>query len=278
MPLLSYEKEFPSVSRIKISADTEIVIYYTHFMSGAYSKWNDGEHSHSFYELHIVLEGDFLSESEGETIKLSKNEYILFPPKATHRVCDRSEAFLRYSVAFDVVYGDDKAYSPSGSPLKGTLDSRLGSYTEKILSEETEKDIGCENVINAMLCGLLIEILRDLKIFGASERKPQLNRNVNRAVRFINENITRGIRTRDVAEAVFISTRQLNRLFCGSFGITAAQYIKVKKLEHIKEYLRETELSIKEIAFVTGFESESALCGFFKRETGASPKKFRSNA
>ena len=48
-------------------------------------------------------------------------------------------------------------------------------------------------------------------------------------------------------------------------------------MNKIKEYLTKTNLSIKEIAFLTGMESDCSLCKIFKRETGVSPTAYRAS-
>lgn len=57
--------------------------------------------------------------------------------------------------------------------------------------------------------------------------------------------------------------------------MTVTQYIKSKRIENIKEYLKKTDLGLKEIAFLAGIENESVLCKLFKRETGLTPGEYR---
>ena len=49
------------------------------------------------------------------------------------------------------------------------------------------------------------------------------------------------------------------------------------RLENVKQMLRETGLSIKEIGYHCGFPSPAGLCTVFKRKFGKSPQAWRTD-
>jgi AraC-like DNA-binding protein len=61
-------------------------------------------------------------------------------------------------------------------------------------------------------------------------------------------------------------------------SLTSCQIIAGKIIEESKKKLIDTDLSIKEIAFLSGFSDPYYFSKFFKKYTGVSPRLFRKSA
>ncbi len=68
---------------------------------------------------------------------------------------------------------------------------------------------------------------------------------------------------------------QLNALFTKFLGLTPAKYFERRRLEESKSMLRQTNTSIKEIAFTLGFRHESHFSMWFRRMQRQTPTAFR---
>lgn len=273
--VLSYDKNMSCLNNIDVSQDIKISVLYTHFMKNSENTWNIVLHSHFFNELHIVLKGNCRMNLENRDISLSENEYILIPSGTEHSFKECSEDFFRFSVAFDIIHEKNQTLVPELSVLP--LNERCVSYIENILQEYEENKTGCRSIAEAITGCLLIEILRLSDVFCLQKTKPCTNSCFYEALQFIDNSLSHKITSKDVADKVFLSVRQLNRIFSVHLNMTVMQYIRERKLYNIKEYLEKTDLNIKEIAFLNGFDNESSFCKFFKKETGISPVKYRLN-
>lgn len=79
-----------------------------------------------------------------------------------------------------------------------------------------------------------------------------------------------------MARLVGLSTRQVDRLFREHRGTTfAADYSRLR-LDHAARLLRESPLSVAEIAFATGFSSASHFSRRFREAFGRSPAEARA--
>jgi len=67
----------------------------------------------------------------------------------------------------------------------------------------------------------------------------------------------------------------LNKLFIRSTGISILKYIGMQKIEHVKELLIYTELSLEDIACKLQYSSEVQLTNQFVKVTGVTPAFFR---
>ena len=78
-----------------------------------------------------------------------------------------------------------------------------------------------------------------------------------------------------VAKAMTISVSQLYSLFKQHTRMTPGDYHKQCKVEHIKEKLKDENLSIKEAFAACGEDSHGWFPKVFKEITGKSPKEYR---
>lgn len=272
---LSYNKNISFLNNISISPNVKVVILYTHFMHNSKNKWVFEPHSHSFHELHMIVEGSCSMDIGNAEMYMPKNSLVLIPPKAKHRFVRCSNDFFRFSLAFDIICRQNQTLYAK-PPAVLPLGKKSIFYIGNIMSEYEKAQLGYKNVTDALVRCLLIEVLRSAEAFHADTVPVQrFHPALGKALQFIGNNIPHRITAHDAASAVHLSLRQLDRLFCENVNMTVTQYIKSKKIENIKEYLKKTDLGLKEIAFLTGIENESVLCKLFKRETGLTPGEYR---
>ena len=78
-----------------------------------------------------------------------------------------------------------------------------------------------------------------------------------------------------VARECCLSLKQLNRIFRMETGSSVFEYITATRVRYARKLLLQGERSIKEIAFLMGFENESSFVSFFKRHCGMPPGIYR---
>ena len=82
------------------------------------------------------------------------------------------------------------------------------------------------------------------------------------------------ISVEDVACYFFISRRQLARIMA-KHGETFSGYLRKVRMERASLLLKNKKIPIKDIAFMTGFQSLHYFTRIFKREVGMTPARFR---
>ncbi|WP_053431180.1 AraC family transcriptional regulator [Halalkalibacterium halodurans] len=93
---------------------------------------------------------------------------------------------------------------------------------------------------------------------------------------YIDEHFPEPINHQTLSQRFGLVPSYLSKIFSRYKGISPAKYIVKLRLEATKELLLENlGLTIKDIAYVVGFEDPSYLSRIFKRETGLSPSEFR---
>jgi AraC-like DNA-binding protein len=78
-----------------------------------------------------------------------------------------------------------------------------------------------------------------------------------------------------IADKLNISPSYLSKLFKNQKNISLLDYLYQVRLSYAKRFLRETNLTVEEIASKTGFISNSALTKAFKKYEGITPGSYR---
>ena len=78
-----------------------------------------------------------------------------------------------------------------------------------------------------------------------------------------------------LADEVHMSTSHFSRVFKQQTGFSPYDYVLISRLNRAKDLLQKAEMSVAEIAYETGFNSESNFICFFTENEGISPGKFR---
>lgn len=74
------------------------------------------------------------------------------------------------------------------------------------------------------------------------------------AVEYIRENCFYGITVSDVASHVFISTKQLQRIFEKELHKTPSRFLLEYKMSRVRELLDETDIQFRKSQTVSGFQ------------------------
>jgi len=80
-----------------------------------------------------------------------------------------------------------------------------------------------------------------------------------------------------ICEMTGISRSSLDKLFFLHLGRTVAGEISRTRLQRSQNLLRNSDLSLAEIAATCGFSSATYFCRFFKRSVGQTPNAYRKS-
>jgi transcriptional regulator GlxA family with amidase domain len=79
----------------------------------------------------------------------------------------------------------------------------------------------------------------------------------------------------ELARTLGVSYTWFRRMFAHHTGLSPHQYRLQLRVGRARTLLSETALTVKEVAFRSGFESEQYFCRLFRRKTGVSPGEWR---
>jgi len=98
---------------------------------------------------------------------------------------------------------------------------------------------------------------------------------VQKAVSFMEAAIEEPVPLSELTRRTGVSQRQLERLCKRYLGATPAQYYVQLRLERARRMLRQTDMSVAEVAIACGFVSLSHFAKVYRRHHGLSPREDR---
>jgi len=98
---------------------------------------------------------------------------------------------------------------------------------------------------------------------------------VSEAISLIEQNILEPLSVPDIAAALGMSQRQLERQFKHAIGCTLVQFGLLLRLQHARILLISTDLSVRDIATASGFNTLSHFAFSFGKCFGRRPSEYR---
>lgn len=150
----------------------------------------------------------------------------------------------------------------------------------RILSAELEQPagIGGKLFAESMITALAIHLLRNYCAFAPSVKNYSGGLapiRLRRVLDFIQANLEGEFSLRELAAVAEISEFHFARQFKRSTGFAPYQFVLKTRIVEAQRLLRQTNLSVMEIALLIGFSSQSKLAVHFRRQLGVAPNEYR---
>lgn len=231
---------------------------------------------HTFYELHYVLQGAMEASMDGsDPIFVRKGQFILIPPRCTHWICpsgsDLEKLVCGLTIDSEMDFVRQALERLSAKQVYDASDA-MPVYVDWMLENAMASRAGTTAAINNLLECLILEVLR--QIYPESMEKTEDRKVFENDIRlreiqeYIEQNIDGRLTGENVAAHMNISLRHLNRITDRYLNCSVGQLIARQRILYIKELLYSPELTLRDIAERTGFQSEYALNRFFKQQEG----------
>jgi len=127
---------------------------------------------------------------------------------------------------------------------------------------------------------LLLAILEELSSFHAEADAAPVHHAssllpIMKALEYMERHLHENISIRDLAALTGWTHEYFTRMFVRAKGVPPRQYLLGRRLERACGMLRLQSLSVKEIAYACGFQSEQYFSRAFAKMIGISPSKYR---
>ena len=244
-------------------------------------------HEHTYFEFHFPTNRDVCYSFESGTETVRSDQFIVIQPNVEHTLVDIDPALVKFG--FGIMFN-----SPSPSPctveLKaalsrsaysiGTQSEKMKNCFESIIKECADPNFFSPYAIRDLIIKLILEIGMTLdkgftKLYKDTD--PSNDHRIAMVKQFVTDNMNKPLDTSTVANYLHISIKQLSRIFYKSEKISVSKYISSVKLNEAIKLLSTTDLLVKEIAFLLGFDNEKSFGAFFKKSSQLSPSEFRKS-
>lgn len=228
--------------------------------------------------LIYLLSGEGILEIDHVTHELCQGDLLMIPRGTTYEY--RAKRGNPWRILWFNVTGELFPYLLGKYNLLSTLvypqaNGRVLSAFEKGM--ELCKDNSDRESVQGRLCAIPYEVV--LAAWQQYNHEPEYLGVAGQLRQYIDDSISNDqslpFSPEKAAMQQNLSSRQLERAFKKEYGVTPYQYFQSQKLLLAKQYLRNTNLTIKEISSRLGFCDQYYFSNRFKEEQGVSPKHYR---
>jgi len=230
------------------------------------------------YHILYITAGKCYAESKGEDVVIYPGEMILIPPDEKHKYSFKASdkpvsCYLHFSGTGCRKLLSDAGFFPERI-LRLNKSRSLEDVFEKLCREFHLKKTGYDNFCSAYL----IEFLSLAGRKNEEMKNPVYTKNKRIIDNILNIMSDEYLNNHDVsyyAKKCHLSVSRFQHIFKSCTGFTPLEYINNLKINHAKEYLINTDLSVADIAEAVGISDQNYFSRLFKKKTGISPVKFK---
>lgn len=241
------------------------------------------------HRVFFVLENEgVLITEEGES-ELSADDLVFIPPSVGYYFRGRIKVAV---LNFDMGRLCEKRKDPICPPPIELFQKELLFMDERVdgldgvhiihtdaiwrskVTEIVEVFDAYDDVKDAQSSAMLKSLLALLyqRLYSPKENEGLLARKVESYIRLNSAQISSN---NDLADIFGYHPVYLSELYKKQFGISLHKAIVLSRIELACRWLMQTDQSVEEIAFATGFSSRNHFCTAFRREKGITPHKYR---
>ena len=263
-------------------------------------KYTPGLNWHERLELFLPIEGRVVLQSGQRRIELNPGDLLVMDHLTPHGPVDfpgfaarivvvsfLSEfVFSLGSPTHDCVFllpfsfhPEDpprvvRTDSPQASDLYDGLAALLTVYFDRQAATPL-RAAGCKAMLLPVLHRLARAFPADTATIERFRRKQESARRLAPVLEWVRAHLTEKMTLEQAARRVSLSVPRFTRLFRESSGISFVHYVNHARLQHAAALLRETAMTVAEIAQHSGFSDQSYLDRLFRRAFEVSPTSYR---
>ena len=220
-----------------------------------------------------------------EKLTLLPGTFLIISPKKPHKIDTVSRDFSKLVLGIKIEPKNKSCALALKLFCEGNEKPKLRKTTDKMLrcidemvETATSRLFNYYDIIKLNLYSLIINVMRqtsNIKNFGSSMDGLNLDARIDAVRDFIRDNLAQKYTNESIAHQFNISSRQLNRILQDTVGMSMGDFRRSIQVDAIRDYLKNTDMSLKEIATLTGFYDEFSLSKVFKRIEGMPPGEYR---
>ncbi|WP_053970680.1 AraC family transcriptional regulator [Mangrovimonas sp. ST2L15] len=268
-----------------------LVRHHTEAINDVIKKSNGKWHFHPEIELVYVNKGKGKRHIGNHLSYFNNSQLMLLGSNLPHYgFTDRltsngSETIIQFKPDF---LGDLFFDKPEMTNIKQLLERAKQGI---LFKPETKKEVGpkIQSLVTFEGFERIIKLLEILNELGLSkdytllnvdgfafETEPKDNEKLNIIFKFINNNFKRAISLEEIADKVSMTEPAFCRYLKKATGKTFTRLVNEYRVVHATKLLNESQLSITDVCFESGFNNFSHFNKLFKEITGKSASKYRA--
>lgn len=242
--------------------------------------WHSVPHTHSYAELFYTVGGSGQFRIGDRLYPVQANQMVIISPNVMHTEVSYNATPLEYIVlgieGLELSVGENTDGRFCILDYQGVGD--ILSCLRSILREMEAQQQGYEVICQAYMEILITRLMRSTSFSPAAESADAPVSRQCAAIRhYIGLHYKEPLNLDMLADEAHVSKYYLAHAFKAEYGISPINYQISLRIKESRYLLRETDMSLSQIARVLGFSSASYFSQSFRRAEGMSPLEYRNS-
>lgn len=258
------------------------------FGSGMYKRTRYVKpYSHFFYVFMFVIEGSMRLTLGDKELVLSEGETVLLAPGEIHLPRIEDEATQAGSISFCFSKNNFESGNDLYKKISGVLScpyhyiKRNQLFFQPLLRCFEAVLSGSKYAIASSFYETITSLIEVLNISNSPDdiehilQDSDMSR-LNKINTIANVYYDKNISVEEMADSLFLSTRQLNRIIQCHYGCSWRELILQKRMSVAADLLLTTEMTVDEISDYLGYNSPRSFYSAFKKFYNQPPGAFKT--
>ena len=230
-------------------------------------------HFHKNYEIIYVVSGKVACSVNSKMALLGEGDFAFCLSNEIHSIKSVGDSRVWVGVFSEDFIHEFKKYQngKTGDEFSFRCSAPLMDYLLKNFIKSELSDVF---LIKACLYALCSEYLSQISLSEPAEKKATLMSDI---VEYIEENYKKNITLAEMAEGLGYEYCYFSRIFNKLFSMNFTDYINIYRFNAACAMLTETDMSMTDIAYESGFQSIRSFNNIFKRLSGVTPREYRGD-
>lgn len=218
---------------------------------------NDGCHPRD--SIIIVLEGEFECVISGKKYPAGQNDIFVFNKQShfTRKVISPLKCLYIQFDSFPTPLNDGLLHCRDTARTANTI----CHLTSAVYTGETE---------------LTKHLIRDIFMMRITPHSGLADADIDECIKYMENNLSLPLTLNELSEKFHLSKQWLINKFKKYTNKTPMEYLTMLRINHSKDLLMNSNISIGEIALQCGYDNVYYFSNTFKKHTGISPLKYKN--
>lgn len=252
-------------------------------------------HTHDFFEINYVYRGSCINLIEENTITMQEGDIVIIHPGAFHILyADKNSDVFNFLVDKDCFIKELKRAISCSSPLYKFINkagkesfhkfillpskngrSSLSSKIATQLIEASTSDSPWRNLLQeSLMLNLIFTLGTECNNATLSETRGESTEKMINILSYITENYAT-VTLDDIAKKFSYSKTHICRMF-NATGKSFRQILTDIRLTRAMSYLKNTDMTVGDVANIVGFDNVEYFHRLFKKQLGLTPLQYRN--
>ncbi len=234
------------------------------------------QHYHNLLELYFLQTGSCRYFIDNKSYSVEAGDIVIIPGGIIHKVKYENADYSRYLINCSKYYIPSSIFKHISGLIYVYRNDRvipeIKSVFDNIKKEYETPDKYSPEALRGLMYMLFILLARN-----ENQKSHALISNIyiDTAIEYIKNNFQSQISLNDVSKKCTVSAEHMSRLFKKETGYCFSEYLTFTRLQHAEFLLKNSNLSIMEVAQQCGFSDSNYFSVVFKRNYKKSPTELK---